>query len=443
MRPTMADRRVIIKSFAKAYQSGSRGRRSALLDEVVQVTGYHRKYAAWLLRTHGRKTDLGSGVVVVADVAAGVSPGAAAKPKRRRRSVYGQDVREALVVVWRMLDCICGKRLVWAMRDLLPELVAHGSLRVSSAVLGKLMRISAATADRLLSAERKRVASVRRRRLTRPGSLLKRQIPIRTFGDWSDAVMGYMEADLVAHDGGNPSGDYCHTLDMVDVRTGWTEQVAVLNRAQRWVFEALKEVRGRLPFPLLGLDSDNGSEFINAHLKRWCDAERIVFTRSRPYRKNDSCHVEQKNWSVVRRYVGYRRYEGSEDLAVLNALYAVLRLYTNFFLPSMRLREKVRDGARVLRRYDRPRTPYQRVLDDPEVSDECKAALRRMRASLNPAHLQARIEEIQDQLMDRTYRRPANRPPCRAGFTNTSGHGGSPPRRSPKLAGLAPDTTDR
>ncbi len=206
------------------------------------------------------------------------------------------------------------------MDDIVGALKRHGELTVAPAVRRKLMSISPATIDRVLAPDRKRL-QVKGRSGTKPGSLLKAQIPIRTFAEWDEAEPGFCEIDLVAHDGGNPRGEFCHTLNLTDIATGWTEAAAVKNRAQRWVFEALVDIQARLPFPLRGIDSDNGSEFINDQLFRYCNENEITFTRTRPYRKNDNCFVEQKNWTVVRQSVGYGRFEGEEAVAVLNELY--------------------------------------------------------------------------------------------------------------------------
>ncbi len=212
-------------------------------------------------------------------------------------------------------------------------------------VRGKLLSISASTIDRLLAPDRARL-SLTGRAGTKPGTLLKHQIPVRTFSEWDDALPGFVEIDLVGHEGGVIRGEYCQTLDVTDVATGWTETRAVKNKAQVHVFAAIKEIREALPFPLLGIDSDNGSEFINNELHRYCQDKRITFTRSRAYKKNDGCYVEQKNWSVVRRNVGYARFDTLEELAVLNELYAFLREHTNFFMPSAKLLSKTRTAPR-------------------------------------------------------------------------------------------------
>jgi hypothetical protein len=234
---------------------------------------------------------------------------------------------------------------------------------------------------------------------TKPGTLLKNQIPIRTFSEWEDRRPGFVEIDLVGHDGGDARGEFAQTLDVTDVCTGWTETEAVKNKAQAWVFQALQDIRNRLPFDVLGVDSDNGSEFINHHLLRFCSEEKITFTRTRSYRKNDNCFVEQKNYSVVRRAVGYYRYDTEEELRILNELYGYLRLYTNFFQPVMKLMEKTRIGSRVKKKYDKPRTPYQRVIESPHVPEDRKEQLRKQYATLNPAALKRTITKLQQKLL--------------------------------------------
>ena len=207
-----------------------------------------------------------------------------------------------------------------------------------------------------------------------------------------------MEVDLVAHDGGNSSGEYCHTLDVTDVCTGWTETRAVKNKAQVWVFEALQEIQARLPFKLLGIDSDNGSEFINNHLIAYCSTQAIKFTRGRPYRKNDNCYVEEKNYSVVRKTVGYARYDTAQELALLNELYSLLRLYTNCFLPVMKLASKQRLGSKVKKTYDAPLTPYNKLMQSAEVPEKAKRQLRKEYLTLNPAELDRKIAALQVKL---------------------------------------------
>jgi hypothetical protein len=386
----MRERRVLVKAFAAEYRRVRKKRKGAILDRFVEATGYKRHYAARLLRNHGRGVVLAPGVIVKGDVGCRI--------RRRRQRLYGEDVKRVLIRLWKLLDYICGKRLVGALAETIEALERHGELKLSEQLRRKLLSVSAATIDRLLASERKKL-QLKGRSSTKPGSLLRQQIPIRTFADWDEARPGFVEMDLVAHEGGDASGDFAYTLDLTDVSTGWTELAAVKNRAQVWVFEALQEVCRRLPFRLLGLDSDNGSEFINHHLKSYCEQEEITFTRSRPYRKNDNCFVEQKNYSVVRRHVGYARYDTEVEVELLNQLYAQLRLYVNFFLPSQKLLEKTRRGSRVQKRYDKARTPYRRVLDSKQVPESYKKKLRAQYQQLNPAELDRQIRRLEEALL--------------------------------------------
>lgn len=386
----MRERRVVIKGMAGSYRRASKSEKGQILDQVVEATGYLRRYAARLLRLQGRRVHLGKGVVLEGDL---VRPA-----RRRRKRIYGEDVKVALRRLWVMLDYLSGRRLAAALPDLVESLERHGERVAQPAVRDKLLRISASTIDRLLAAD-KRSLQLKGRAGTKPGTLLRQQVPIRTFSDWDETCPGFVEVDLVGHEGGRSRGDYAQTLDLTDVCSGWTELAAVRNKAQVWVFEALQQVRQRLPFPLLGLDSDNGAEFINHHLVNYCQLEQITFTRSRPLRKNDNCFVEQKNYSVVRRFVGYARYDTPQELQLLNQLYAVLSPYVNFFLPSQKLKEKIRHGSRVTKRYDLAQTPFRRLLDSPQLSQSAKAQMRRRFRSLNPAQLHRQIVQLQEQLL--------------------------------------------
>ncbi len=273
--------------------------------------------------------------------------------------------------MWRAANCICGKRLVPGLPLFVEALERHGELQPDPQTRTLLLTLSPATADRLLKRAR---AGTKPHGLTttKPGTLLKQAIPVRTFAQWDDAQPGFMEVDLVAHCGEATQGVYLNSLDMIDVKTRWVELYALLNRSQATVSAAIVTCRHRLPYALLGLDSDNGAEFINHDLKRYCEQEHITFTCCRPYKKNDQAYVEQKNWTAVRQNVGYHRYEGPAACAALNALYEPLRLYLNFFQPVMVLVEKIRDGAKVTKRYDAAQTPYQRVLAAPDVPEEAK-----------------------------------------------------------------------
>jgi hypothetical protein len=283
------------------------------------------------------------------------------------------------------------------LKEMLAILQRHKEISVTRDIKKKLLRISSATIDRVLRQERKKY-ELKGRSLTKPGTLLKHQIPIRTFSEWNEQRAGFVEIDLVGHEGGNPRGDFIQTLNVTDVYTGWTEMQAVKNKAQIWVFDALKDIRGKLPFDLLGIDSDNGGEFINDHLVRFCHEEQITFTRSRSYRKNDNCFIEQKNYTIVRRYIGYARYDTEIAQKLMNELYGHLRLYVNFFQPVMKLIQKTRIGSRVRKKYDEPQTPYQRVLASTSVPEIKKEELRQQYANLNPAKLRRQIAKLQDKL---------------------------------------------
>lgn len=399
MRLTMQERKTVTKSLSKQYQRAGKKEKGRILDGFVESTGYNRCYASWLLSHHGQRVTFRPDVVLEGD--------ARRRKRPPRTPTYGEEVLQALIKVWELLDFISSRRLAAALPEVVPRLVACRELRIKKSVQKQLMEISPATIDRLLKPQRAKY-TLKSRARTKPGTLLKHQVPVRTFSDWDDAVPGFLEMDLVGHDGGRAEGDYCFTLDLTDVATGWTELACVPNKAQQWVFEAIQDIRRRLPFAVLGLDSDNGSEFINHHLVAYCNDQQINFTRSRPYRKNDTCYVEQKNWSIVRRYAGYARYDTPQAQGLLNEMYRVLRDYTNFFLPSMKLKEKVRDGARVYKRYHDPKTPYQRVLESPTVPKAVKDRLKRRYETLNPAALYRHIRKLQKQL-DQLGKRPARK----------------------------------
>ncbi|MHB8276086.1 MAG: DDE-type integrase/transposase/recombinase [Candidatus Humimicrobiaceae bacterium] len=285
------------------------------------------------------------------------------------------------------------------MAEAVKKLQKHKEIDLSPTVKEKLLSVSASTIDRLLKPEKDRYRLGKGRKGTKPGTLLKKAIPIRTFSDWNEKKPGYLEADLVGHDGGNASGDYAQSLNFVDVLTGWDESAACINKAQVHVFEAIKTASARIPFKIAGIDSDNGSEFINAQMLRYCIENRITFTRSRAYKKNDSCFVEQKNYSVVRRAVGYLRYDTKEEVDILNELYINLDYYTNYFQPVTKLKLKTRIGSKVTKKYDEAKTPYRRVSGCIDIDDKIKEKLEQNYDSLNPADLKRKISRLQDKLL--------------------------------------------
>ena len=389
MRLTMKQRQAVTAVTVQRYRHGSKKVKQQILDEFCETTGYCRGYARFVLRNHGRQVWLGEKRVLVGDVRQ--------RRQRQKPRHYNEAVVQELIKLWELLNYACGKRLVAILPELITKLEQFGELRLAPVTKEKLLCISAASVDRLLQSERRK-QQLRRRSHTKPGTLLKHQIPIRTFAEWDEQQPGFVEIDLVAHDGGMALGDFCQTLDLTDVCTGWTETEAVPNKAQVWVFEAIQTIRQRLPFPLRGLDSDNGSEFINHDLLRYCEQQHLTFTRARPYRKNDNCYVEQKNYSVVRQMVGYQRFDTAAELMVLRQLYQTLRLYTNFFQPTMKLKSKERFGARVKKSYYAAQTPYQRVLACAEVATADKKKLQRQYRLLNPAALKRELDKYRKEL---------------------------------------------
>lgn len=387
---TAKEKRSATKVTAPRYQKAKKKQKGRILEEFSALTGYDRCYAAYLLRTHGKRVHFGKNAVIVAD--------AGKRTIHPRQRFYDHLVLVALSAIWYIMDCICGKRLAPMLKTIIPILEKHHEIQLDEETRTKLLNISSATIDRLLKPERKK-HTLKGRSHTKPGTLLKHQIPIRTFAQWDEKKPGFVEIDLVGHDGGDPSGEFAQTLNVTDIATGWTEDQAVKNKAQRWVFEALTDIRARLPFDLLGIDSDNGAEFINSHLYNYCKEEKITFTRARSSRKNDNCFIEQKNYSVVRRAVGYMRHDTPEEVALLNELYGFLRLYSNFFQPVMKLLEKTRIGSKIRKKYDEAQTPHQRVLASPDVSKEDKKQLRSRYRRLNPAELKRKIENLQRRLI--------------------------------------------
>jgi hypothetical protein len=376
---SLKSRRELTAAIRPRYQQASRQQKQQMLDEFVAASGYHRKYAIQVLkRSEGNDRR---------------EPGK--RPGRRR--VYTAEVQEALVAVWKIAHRICGKRLVPFLPELVAALERHGQLVLPNEIKERLLSLSPATADRLLAKARRAEGGGGGGRSGR-SSLLKQQVPVRTFGEWAEAQPGDMEADLVAHCGGDVSGSYLHTLVMTDVVSGWTECQALLFRDQQLVLQAVRQIQAQLPVPLRALDTDNGSEFLNNALYTYCDDQEICFTRSRPYKKNDQCFVEQKNGLIVRQFVGYERLAGVEPCRILANLYDQLRLYINFFQPSLKLQSKERIGSRVIKRYDQAQTPCQRLLADERVPATVKQQLQAQFLSLDPVQLLHDIQTLQDAL---------------------------------------------
>ena len=298
----------------------------------------------------------------------------------------------------------------------------YGKLEIDEHTAALLAGMSAATIDRRLAPERKKYA-VKGRSRTKPGTLLKSQIPVRTWADWDDAVPGFVEIDLVSHDGGHAVGEHVWTLTVTDIATGWTENRSVPTKARKWVMAALDDITAVMPFPIRGIDSDNGSEFINFHLLDWCDKHQITFTRSRVGNKNDGCHVEQKNWTTVRTLVGYYRYDTPAELLLLNKIWALQSLVSNYFYPQQKLVYKARDGAKVIKKYDTAATPQQRAQAHPNLPTTAKADLTRTYLDINPAALQRHIQALINELVTLTVTKAGPKrkaPPKQASANNAT-----------------------
>jgi len=372
----LATKQSLVRSLSSKYKKASWQMRKQMIDQLVLATGYRRDYASHILRK---------------------PPGSPKKKLKRISKSKYEMILSPLRKIYGFSNFASGKRLVGMIPSYVETLVRDRELFLTDKQKELFLTVSAATIERLIKSERKKVFG-KGRTTTKPGTLLKHQIPIHVFTRWDDRKPGFGEVDLVAHCGVTVKGHFAYTLDFIDLDTNWDECVAFLGKGENAAMGAVQTIRARLPFDLLGIDSDNGDEFINWELYRWCKKEKITFTRCREYHKNDQAHVEEKNWSVVRRYTGYKRFETQEQVDLLNKLYEQLRLYFNFFQATQKLERKERINGKVKRVYPKAKTPYHRVLEHKDIPEKNKEKLRELYKTLNPAKLLRQIQEITDQL---------------------------------------------
>jgi hypothetical protein len=389
----MQQKKALTREVSKRYQQAGKKEKTAILDELVKITGSNRKYLLHKLANWGKTTTVRlDGKAVKLE----------ATPRRRRKGggrkpKYTGSFVIVLRKIWAFFSYRCGKILAPFMREQMRFLEVPFHITQRDREL--LLSASPSTIDRVLRADKKKLA-VRGKSGTKPGKLLKKQIPVRTYYADADKKPGFLEVDTVHHCGTSDSGEFCLTLTATDVCSGWTELRPTLNKAHKWVFEALLDIKSSLPFPLRGLDSDNGSEFINSAMLKWCVDERIQFTRSRAYRKNDNCFVEQKNFSCVRNFVGYYRFGAVAERDALAAVYRSLCPLLNFFIPTIKLLSKVRVGSKVKKVYDKNvLSPYQRLLASPDIDEQAKSELARRFALYDPVKLQREVHGAVDALM--------------------------------------------
>ena len=391
----MNARKQYLEQVGKEYERADEVKRGRLLDEAEKRTGLNRKY---LIRVLNHPV------------------AAKTRKRRRRRAAYGAAVVTALIAVWDIFEQPCGQRLVAVLASELDRLRQLGELRCSDSVAGQLKRISASTIDRLLQRE-KRVRHLRRNRNPNVQRLIYQKVPVRVAADWDTSEIGNVQIDFVAHCGRSMGGDYIHTISAVDIASNWWEGQAIARRWQSASQQALSDMQTRFPFRIRELHPDNDSALVNDLLWDWCQGQGIRLSRSRPYKKNDNAWVEQKNWTHVRKVVGYRRFDTTSELRVLNEIYAVLRLYKNFCLPTIRLQSKTREHGRIKRVYEKPRTPYERILASPQVERKTKQQLKAIYEGLNPAQLNRRLIQLREQLetisagKSEAYGKPPHRGP--------------------------------
>lgn len=414
----MAARRAITQAQLNKWAKATKVEKSAILDAVCEVTGWHRDHARKAIR------------VALADRARG---GRTPRVPREPARVYDDQAVELLIRCWAALDGPAGKRLHAGLPELVANMARHGHLDLTNpATIEQVLAMSPATIDRRLAPARTGLVARKPIAHTRPGSILKASIPMKTWAQWNDATPGFIQIDLVGHEGGDNNGQFFYTLDATDVATGWTEAITVRSKGERIVSAGLETLRLRFPFHIAGIHSDNGSEFINHHLARWCTTRKITFSRGRASNKNDQAHVEEKNWSVIRRSVGYFRYDTPRELDLLNQLWPLTSTQVNLFLPQQRLISKVRTGATVRKKHDTASTPLNRILDhhpgllDPHDLEHLQAT----RLETDAIALRHQIADIQGNLIELARRRGNTKPRAKTNATYLSRRKMTPTKRA-------------
>ena len=409
---TMAEKNKIRAEYAKRYRKAKKTEKTKILDEYLKLLDRgNRKYAIFILNREGKKQ-----LRLIDGKNVNVVISSTVRKKRAYQKYYDDEVAQVLIKLWKFFRYICGERLVPLLRANLDAISRKQRFRMSRKVKQKLSTISRSTVERLLTKERKK-HKLKGKSTTKKGTLLKNQIPVRVFWAWDEKKPGFCEIDTLSHDGGGEiTPYYAWTVTATDVALDWTEVRALKNKAQRWLLEAASDIYDAFPVPILGVDSDGGSEFINQYFKKWCDERRITFTRGRSHHSNDNCFVEQKNGDVVRKTVGYARFEGDEVLSALKKVYSYLNPLINYFYPTKKLiaKNKLPNG-KIKKVYEKElKTPYQRLLEHPDVSDIFKTRARKIKDNLDIVYLQENLETACDEL-DRVSSKNYNPP---SGGTN-------------------------